>query len=166
MGHRLRITESDQDLIKSWYDDAKSMDTQNLPEFIENLLSKYDHDYGTICHALAAGAIATCCAINDSDQGGITGFQAGAVMWEFIKHWSYTNNKCGMRLYDWDHLLYPQYEDEFKKTISLNTWETLQEEAKKNLSDTDRQELVSPRVIAHWESIAAGNIPFGFVVKD
>ena len=36
-------------------------------------------DYGTVCHAIALSAVAR------TAQGGITGFQAGAVMWEFIK---------------------------------------------------------------------------------
>ena len=58
-------------------------------------------DYGTVCHAIALSAVATAWAANKTAQGGITGFQAGAVMWEFIKNWSYSSNKTGMRLVDY-----------------------------------------------------------------
>src|SRR5690349_20327046 len=62
---------------KQWYVDAHApeMTLETLPEFLRHLTEDYHHDYGTICHALAAGAIATAYAMDRSPQGGITGFQ-------------------------------------------------------------------------------------------
>ena len=31
-------------------------------------------------------------------------------MWEFIKHWNYTDNKTGMKMVNYDDMLYPQYD--------------------------------------------------------
>lgn len=151
----------DKELIESWYQEAKSITLEVLPEFLERLMS-YPHGYGSICHAIAAGAIAAGWAMNNSDKGGITGFQASAVMWQFIRGWEYQSNKCGMKLLDFDKLLYPQYESHFDNVISLSTWEMLQKEAKEKLSD----QSAHPDVRAHWESIASGNIPFKFTLKE
>ena len=60
-------------------------------------------------------------------------------------------------------MLYPQYEDKFEKTIRSNTWRALQEQAKKNLEDSEH---VHPAVIAHWESIVRGEVPFGYKVRS
>ena len=90
-------TEEFKSLKESWKERAKNMTLEELPAFIQELM-EHDHDYGTVCHAIALSAVATAWAANKTAQGGITGFQAGAVMWEFIKNWSYSSNKTGMRL--------------------------------------------------------------------
>lgn len=46
-----------------------------------------EHDYGTICVAIGAIAAAAARAADRSPNGGITGFQAGAVFWEFTRAW-------------------------------------------------------------------------------
>ena len=84
-------------------------------------------------------------------------------MWDFIRDWTYSNNKCGMKITDYDDMLYPQYGYKFEKTISTDTWHAIQEEAKKRLAETD---YAHPNVKAHWESIIAGNIPFGYTISD
>ena len=48
--------ERDRDIWKAWMVEAKAMTMENLPGFLEKLRS-YDHDYGTICHAIAAAGI-------------------------------------------------------------------------------------------------------------
>lgn len=60
-------------------------------------------------------------------------------MWEFIRHWNRENNKTGMRLVDYDNMLYPQYEDDFQKTITPSTWEAIQREAKNSIKKADRE---------------------------
>lgn len=161
-----QITE-EQKVHLQWYEDAKKQTLETLPAFLNHIMEDYQHDYGTICHAITAGGIATMWALNNHKQGGITGFQAGAVMWEFIRNWQKTSNKTGLRLVDYDNMLYPQYKEQFEKTISEGTWSALQAEAKSNMAETENIDHVHPNVYDHWSSIASGKIPFGYrVTKD
>lgn len=145
-----------------WYEEAKNMTLDELPKFINKLLNDYKHDYGTICHAFTASAIATLNAMNKHEQGGITGFQASCIMWEFIKHWIYSDNKIGLKIIDYDKFLYPQYEKNFDKVLDKRTWQLIQEEAKRNLESSN---FAHPNVIRHWQSIANGKVPFGYRVE-
>lgn len=162
------ITEQNKEIIDEWYKDAPKQTNETLPEFMSHVLNDYYHDYGTICKAIGACAIAAAWAANKNPRGGITGFQAGAVMWEFIKHWNHTCNKTGMRLIDYDDMLYPQYEDRFAKTITKGLMERLTEEAKKLIAEheSNSQSTVHPEVLAHWKKIAQGIPPFGYEVVD
>lgn len=146
---------------KPWYDEANDMTTDKLPEFIRKLTRDYEHDYGTICHACAAAAVAAAASVNHSDQGGITSFQAGAIMWEFIKHWMHEEGP--MRLVKYDEMLFPQYDTRFG-TISKETWEYLQKKAAENIAE--KNEFAHPDVIAHWQSIVDGTIPFGLALEN
>jgi hypothetical protein len=133
---KIKITE-EQDVHKEWYKEAKKMTLESLPEFLRKLTEDYGHDYGTICHAMAAAAISAASAINHSSTGGITGFQAGAVMWEFIRNWNYSHNKTGLRIIDYDNMLYPQYAYRFNKLLSPDIWESLKKEASTNIKEAD-----------------------------
>lgn len=156
------ITE-EMKIHEEWYKEAKKVTLEKLPGFINHLMNDYRHDYGTICHAMAAGGIATMWAIDKAPQGGITGFQAGCIMWEFIRHWNYSYNKCGLRLVDYDDMLYPQYYDRFQKTISKSVWESLQAEARQHLANNGGAVTA---VTAHWKSIVDGEVPFGYTVAE
>ena len=165
------ITEEDnREDIEQWFADAKEQTFETLPEFIRHVMNDYIHDYGTVVHAIGACAVATAWACNrmDGARGGITGFQASFVMWDFVRRWSYNNNKCGLRLVDFDNLLYPQYADRFAHTIPKSTWESVQKQAKEELGKRDSEKPFAPvnRVVEHWKSIAAGNVPFGLTVVD
>lgn len=96
-----------------------------------------------------------------ADKHDITGAQARVIMWEIIKNWMYPNNKCGLKLVDYDNMLYPQCDYEFDKAISENTWNHLQEQAKENLATRD----ACCKVREHWQSIADGVIPFGYTLR-
>lgn len=150
---------------EDWYNEARNITIEKLPEFIKKLTTEYEHDYGTICHAIASSAIATCWAIDKSPQGGITGFQAGAIMWEFIRNWMYSMNELGLKIINYDDLMYPQNRERFEKTISQRTWEKLKYLAKNELDKVVNGEQAHPDVIAHWRSIVDDVVPFGFVVK-
>ena len=89
------ITE-EMKIHEEWYKQAKEQTLETLPAFLNHLINDYGHDYGTICHAIAAGAIGAAYALERSPQGGITGFQAGCIMWCFIRHWNYDHNKTGL----------------------------------------------------------------------
>ena len=156
------ITE-EQNVHPAWYEEARKQTVKTLPAFIKKLTEEYEHDYGTICHAIAAAAIGAAWAVEKSPQGGITGFQASCIMWVMIRHWNYRYNVCGLRMVDLDDLLYPQFADRFEKTISQDVMDKLQVEANKRLSERGGV----PEVREHWQSISDGKPPHGFrIVND
>lgn len=146
---------------KKWYEEAKKVTVKTLPAFVEKLTTKYKHDYGTICHAVSASALAAAHAVDHSEVGGITGFQAGCIMWGFVTEWLGLQGKP-VRLTEFSNMLYPQYEADFH-SISKATWEYLQKEATKNLKS---KEGVATGIKEHWQSIKNGIVPFGYSVKD
>lgn len=162
---QLVITEESIDVLNQWKEDARKMTMEELPEFLRKLTQDYSHDYGTICHALAAGAVATAHAMNQTPQGGITGFQAGAIMWEFIKGWDTSKALVPLRLLDYSAMLFPQNMKNFT-TISGDSFKWLQEKAQANIEMNDKGEEVAPSVRAHWGSIVAGDVPFGFKLNE
>lgn len=161
---KITITE-EMHLEKEWFESAKKQTLETLPAFMNHVLNDYCHDYGTIVHAISACALAAVSAADESEQGGITGFQAGCVMWDFIKQWGYLSNKCGLMIVDYDNMLYPQYENKFNnKEIPQSIWERLQKQAEELLKT--EKGYAHEKVIAHWQSIIAGNVPFGYKVKN
>jgi hypothetical protein len=80
--------ESSKELIESWFVEAKKCaNVGELKDFVGRLITDYSHDYGTIIHAMTAAAIASIQTLQASPQGGITGFQASCLFWEFTKRW-------------------------------------------------------------------------------
>lgn len=81
-----KIITEEMKLHDEWYKRAKSMKPDEFPEFFREMTEDYVHDYGTVCHAMAAVGLAAMFAFNNSNgaSGGITGFQAGFVMWNII----------------------------------------------------------------------------------
>ena len=165
-------------------------DFDKLVEFLKDVRDNYNYDYGVAPRAIAQASVAT--AWYFAYVFGITGFQAGFVMWDFIRDWQYRDNECGLKIVDYDLMLYPQYEYKFtEKTISEWQWEALQEKAQKEIDrinetvetynrsqakgmedfinkegrdwvDTD---FCNIRVLNHWKSIIEGKVPFGFRVE-
>jgi len=163
MNNKIVLDEESQEFqaIKlEWFKKAGNIkSSEELVKFIDHLLNDYEHDYGTMVRAISAMTLAT--AYMGAAIEGITGFQAGFVMWDFIRWWQYPDNKTGMRLVNYDNMLYPQYYERFSKTISKATWEKLQEEAKKKLEEG----LGVDEVRKHWQSIIDGVVPFGYEVE-
>lgn len=157
-----QVTEDMKPQIE-WFDRAEEIETpEQLAEFAKELLIDTQHNYGTVCHAI--GAVALAGAYLGAHIQGITGFQAGFIMWSFIRQWNFSDNKCGLRIIDYDNMLYPQYEDKFNKTITKEKFELIQKEASKLL---ETRKGVHPDVAKHWQSIVDGNLPFGFTIaKD
>ena len=144
-------------------EERKNIDTfDDLINFLRNIQDNYNCGYGEAPRAIAQASLAVAWYL--ADEFGITGFQASFVMWDFIKDWLFSSNECGMHLVDYDLMLYPQYEDKFQKTIAPDTFDALQNKAKR-LIETDGDNA-HPAVIEHWKSIAAGKVPFGYVVKE
>ena len=157
MENNKQVTE-DMKPQKEWFDRAKNIETpEQLAEFAKELLIDIQHDYGTVCHAV--GAIALAGAWLGAHIQGITGFQAVFVMYDFVRNWNFSTNQCGLRIIDYDNMLYPQYKDKFDKTITKERFEIIQKEASR-LLETSRN--AHPDVINHWKSIVDGNLPFGY----
>ena len=135
----------------------------DLVSFLERVKNTCNTGYGTAPRAIAQAALATAWYL--SSEFGITGFQAGCTMWDFIRDWEFPTNECGMKIVNYDNMLYPQYGYEFEKTIPQYTFESLQKTAKKNLEKYN-DEYTSPSIIAHWKSIVDCNVPFGYVVRN
>lgn len=160
-----QITE-EMGIHKEWYKNAADQTLDTLMGFINHLMNDYQHDYGTICHAMAASMMATMWAINHSDSGGITGFQASHVMWQLVRNICFRSNKTGLRIIDYDDMLFPQYAYKFDKVMSSEQFEILQEEAQKRIAENEENEhKAHPKVLEHWASIASGIPPFGYKVE-
>jgi hypothetical protein len=159
-----QITEEMKEQDK-WYEEAKKQTPETIGDFVKKLCNDYQHDYGTICHAVTAAAVGAAWAVENSPTGGITGFQGNFVTLQFMQEWG--GNKPPFKITNFDKLLYPQYKNDFT-SISKSTWEWLQKEAKKNLEDNESEAPISahPDVIAHWQSIVDGKVPFGFTIRE
>lgn len=135
---------------------------EDLVAFLEDVKNNYNTDYGAAPRAISQASLAVAWYL--AGEFGITGFQAGFVMWDFIRDWTYRSNKCGLKILDYDDMLYPQYEDKFQKTIQSDIWKDIRKEAEKRLEENDGH--VHPTVLAHWKSIVDGEIPFGYTISD
>lgn len=154
------ITE-ESGVHKEWKEEAKKVKTpEELAAFVHHLIDDYEHDYGTIIHAIFAASLAAYSAVEESPQGGITGFQAGCLMWMYIEEFG-TFGDCGLRIIDFENLLYTQCSDKFQ-TITEKTWANVQEKARKQLGSGT---LAHPDVLVHWKSIVDGVVPFGLTIK-
>lgn len=167
----LKITATtEQEFREQAYEIAKSVNTTDeLAEFI-NFISNTPLDYGTAVYAQCAAMLAAQRVINQGEQGGITGFQAGFIGWEMVKAFMSVGD-CGLSIRDWENMLYPQYEDRFEKTISREIFEGLQRKAKERLTKADEDEGINGyslhlEVRKHMESIVNGVVPFGYVIKE
>lgn len=154
------------DELRAKRNDIKTFD--DLVEFLTYVKDNCNCGYGEAPRAMAQACVAV--AYHLADVFGITGFQAGFVMWDFIRDWMYKSNECGLRILDYDEMLYPQYDYKFEKTISERTWEALQKKAKERLEEDlkkdERPWGLHPEVKAHMQSIADGKVPFGYIVSD
>lgn len=162
--------EKDAETLAKWKEGAEKIaDPVQASAFMQALIIGYEHDYGTIVHAIYSAMIAAYHAIENSPQGGITGFQASALGWMLIERF-FGRSVIGRKLTTYDNMLYPQYASHFQQRISAGMWNKLQENAKVFLAETNPQKegtgrSGSPEVIAHWQSIVDGVVPFGIQVS-
>lgn len=164
---KIRITEEDH-LEKEWLKEAHEQTLETLPKFINHLLNDYGHDYGTCVKAVVAAMIGTFSAFNKEE--GFTGFQAGFIPWMIMNEF-WGESKIGRKVIDFGKMIYPQNEDYFDKTIRLSTWDRLKDLAKENIEKfdvlaKDNKNYADPVVYKHWKSIAEGNVPFGYKIKE
>ncbi len=155
------ITE-ESGVHKDWIRQARAQTIETLPQFVRHLCEDYEHDYGTFVHAAAACAVAAVSAFDrHPDSGGMTGFQAGCLGWEMVRE--YMSVRGPARLLDYLDLLLPQCDYKFEKTIRAAIWSKVQDEARRKISEKG---TVHPDVLARWESVARGELPNGFTIKE
>ena len=163
----IEVTEKEQGmelkLRDEWLEEARKQTPETIGAFVNHLINDYTHDYGTIVRAIAAAACGAAWAVEHSPQGGITGFQGSCVKWDFIQGWEQSKFEVGARLVNYEKMLYPQYEQDFEKVISSNTWSNLQKKASELINEGG---CVHPEVLAHWKSIVDGKVPFGYTVLE
>lgn len=135
---------------------------EELTDFLKYVEENCNCGYGEAPRAMAQACLAVGWYL--ADKFGITGYQAGFVMWDFIRDWLYSSNQTSLKIIDYDDMLYPQYQYKYEKTIKPYVWEAIQKAAQKRLDETEG--FVHPDVLAHWKSIIAGNVPFGYKVKN
>ena len=180
-----KITE-EMRIHDEWYKESINITLETLPEFLRKLSEDYRHDYGTICYAISAAALAAARAMDKSPQGGITGFQASCIMWGFIKEWTGLKNEP-LKFIQFKDMLYPQNAIDFI-SISQDVWKWLQKTATEELRKIlifkrfGKKEIIFRRfnmsrkncaclrettlsVFSHWKNIVNGNIPFGFIIN-
>lgn len=154
---KLVISEEDnQDLLKQWKREARKVTPENVGEFIQKLANEYVHDYGTIVYAMVAGALAGACAIDNSEQGGITRHQVACMLVEFIKEWDPEFEI--FRIINYDRLRFPQGEECLEEQINRELREWIQEQIEEE-KNTDSYGIV------RWQSIVDGKLPFGFIIR-
>lgn len=153
---------SEKERYEKWYSEAKEQTLETLPAFMKKILDE-PQNYDSIVEAIAACAVGAAWAADHSDKGGITGFQGSCVMWRFVQYWMHLQDSCGLRLINYEEMLYPQYEYKFtEKTISKETWSAM----KKKAAELWLEGKGAERVRDHWHSIMEGNVPFGYKVKE
>ena len=159
--------EKNTEKMPNWMEmDVSDVDLEDIPGFVTKAMCGYEHDYDSVVKAFTACLCACAWAINQ--QAGLTGFQAGFVPLLFMQKWNGIGEDVGLRVIDYDNMLYPQYEENFSKVMSQDVYNSLVEKARENLrgvEDGSRPYPVHPDVIAHWQSIAEGMPPFGYSVK-
>lgn len=161
--------EHDKELIKEWYNRAEVIkNEEELSRFVHELIYDYEHDYGTIVHAIVAAMNASFTVINNSDQGGISGFQAAAVAWKLIPSFFGIHSDVPLRLLNYEDMLYPQFENKFLG-VPEHVWKWIQERAKEKLDEMQAfgVALDNPVLVSHLDKIVQGCVPFGYkVIKE
>ncbi len=155
------ISEDNKEIIDSWYKRASEVTPETFGDFINELLHGYDLDYGASIHAAAACTIAMFIACDDIFS--LSGFQSSASIMQVLYKLNYPCNKTGIRVIDYDEMLYPQYKDKFR-SIPRNIWELLRKRASE-LIDEDKS-IANPSVLHHWKGVSSGIVPFGYYISD
>lgn len=133
--------------------------TRALPELSEKYCKTYEGAAEFIGTYLAALGNQMC------EEIGTTGFQKSYTIFRFLFTFNFQHNKTGLKLVNYDDMLYPQYAYLFAPVISKAVWKNMQSQAEKMLQE-HKDEYVHPDVKAHWQSIVDGVVPFGYTVKE
>jgi len=153
-------------LRDNWMEAASKVKSLEAFEKFYKKLCAHEHDYGTIVHAVSALGIAGCWLMEHSPQGGITGFQAGCVMWDLVRGWMPEYKDGHLKILDYDDLLWPQNLDRFQHIIPKEVAEELHKKAKKEVKEHKRGKDCSEAVYDHWVKIANSWLPDFITMRD
>ena len=149
------------DALKASWDERVKDGSESLDSFVEYLLS-FEHDYGTIVHATHAAMRKCFLKIDNSPQGGITGYQAQFLMWKFIEEFG-GEDPVGRRIVSYSDLCFPQAARQFTH-IPRNIWEQTREFARKQLEEFGDTMVASVR--SHMIDVRDGKVPFGLSIQE
>ncbi len=137
------------------------LNVKNIDEFTTLLAEmKIDsNDYGA---CVVATAYIMEAAYHLLDPG-LTGFQAGCVMWEMVKKFGSYGPNARLRMLDYGNLKFPQYERHFTH-IPQETWLSVVKDAQKGCNEWTGEK--SGRVFEHMQTVAEGRVPFGLKIGD
>lgn len=121
-------------------------------------VKKDSNDYGAIIEACATMMNASFNLLSP----GLTGFQAGCLMWMMIIQYGSYGEGSNLQLINWNDLIYPQYADKFN-SIDKDTWEQVQKYATDEL---EKWSGGSEEVKAHIITVAQGKLPFGLKIRE
>lgn len=158
------ITEQSKD-HEVWYLEAREQDANSLSDFVDKLMNGYEHDYATACHAVSAISLATVTALGKQQkEGEMTVNQKHAISFKFIHSWLYPNNKCGLRLINFDEILFKENRKRFTG-IPKKNWELIKSAAKDQIDKANKGDIPNVKKgskdYKFWESILQGKVPFG-----
>jgi hypothetical protein len=162
-----KITE-EMNMHVEWEKQAENMTLKMLPKFISMLMNDYEHDYETKVNAVVCGMMATMKAMTVNHyRGHLSGYQQCCIMWDLIEKIEFRDNKVGLRLINYDNLLYPGREESFKMKISIGMHKRLKKRAAELLKDAlaiNNSPPVHQVIKDHWIDIISGKIPYGITV--
>lgn len=121
-----------------------------------------DDASGIAADAASALAVASACMF--AKMFSMTAYQKSRVMWNIVDALTDAEHDCGLKMVNYNHMLYPQYEDEFSGILPRQVWEALRTKAAETLSAKGDGELCE-EVRSHLQSIADGKVPFGHSVR-
>lgn len=133
--------------------------TSEMQDVADEVIRKFSSDYGSGPRAVAA--FITKVANLFCREMSFTGFQAGFIPLDFLLLFTFPKNKCGIKVLDYDNLLYPQLLEKFT-TISKETWDSVVKQARINLKE---KPYAADEVRRYWDYIARGKIPDGIRIK-
>lgn len=88
----------------------------------------------------------------------------------FAKYFAYPDTLTWISVKSFDLLMFPGHEEEFDKTLTKDQFDILQKLAVDGLREAAKDEAYRAKfddeVFDHWASIAAGQPPYGYSIKE
>lgn len=163
---RVSIDEGDR-IHLEWYKEAKEQTPYTYMEFLWRLCFNYEHDYGTIVHAMVCAMLGAANAIDKCPSGGITGAQAEVAMWLFLHKFGVFHEDSPLLIIDLTDLQYPPGPRKMN-TISWEIMDWLRLTINKNLNELgdNCESSLHPAVLAWWKKLSVGIVPEGLSIRD
>ena len=154
----MSIADIPPSVIESWFNPETYKDL-DVVQFQELLNQTYTFNAETMVYARAAVLVKA--ARDSSMQGTIDADQASAIMWLFIQAWM--GLKGTMKMIVFNDMLYAKNKDLFDPYVDQDTFDKLQRDAKKLLTD---DKSMSNEQRSHLIGIIGGTVPFGYSIRN